>query len=205
MARKWYFFGDFQTLWNDVVHSVVSHEFFPCLIESRILGNYPIYAHWGWLPTFCILIACRVKIENRCRYSKQPPLIRDFFFRSSSAVGIGGSSSRSSVWALSVRHIKDNMRFSFSTFTFEPAAALLSIVVERSHRHRSHLLWQLLVPPGVYSALENLSICIHFFVSSSASQYILSNMHYLCVWKILCLETESKCLIWPIFTLYQTL
>ena len=118
LARKWYFFGDFQTLWNDVVHSVVSHEFFPCLIESRILGNYPIYAHWGWLPTFCILIACRVKIENRCRYSKQP-LIRDFFFRSSAAVGIGGSSSRSSVWALSVRHIKDNMRFSFSTFTFE--------------------------------------------------------------------------------------
>ena len=39
------FSGDFQTLRNDVVHSVVSHEFFPCLIESRILGNYPIYAH----------------------------------------------------------------------------------------------------------------------------------------------------------------
>ena len=105
------------------VHSVVSHEFFPGLIESRILGNYPLYAHGGWLPTFCILIACqRVKIENRCRYSKFSHRSASFF----SGVGIGGSSSRSFCVSFECATHKRQYEVFFFHFHFW-AAALLSL------------------------------------------------------------------------------
>ena len=100
------------------VHSVVSHEFFPGLIESRIFGNYPLYAHGGWLPTFCILIACHVR-EWKLKIVADTPSSAADHRASSAEWELAEVLVVPSVWALSVRHIKDNMRFSFSTFTFE--------------------------------------------------------------------------------------